>query len=173
MKRTDMETMVRLTTKKFSGKDLTRAEKTEYNRLLNLEKADNSQGLKADKEKFAKVEAKAHKESVNILRVAIQRIAEIYNDAGLTDTPKAKSIKFSYNKRVNVKPSAKNIELKLVSHNMTKANAKAKADRKKARELKKKIETENARAEQAKNERNENGVLYSELRNENGVLYSA
>jgi hypothetical protein len=150
MKKADQNLLLDLMSKKVAG-TITPAEKKQYQKLLTAEKTDNGESVKADREKYAQIEASAEKRAKNIMRLAIAQAIEIYAEAGLLDTPKAKSLKFSYNKKCSVKVSAKNIDFKFVSHSQTKATAKAKADRKKAKELKRKIADEEVQRQQKVN----------------------
>lgn len=118
-------------------------ERIEFSKLMTEKSVSNNEGRRKDKIAFTTLSEKAEKDSKKVMREAIEKINEIYLDAGLTPTTKNKSIKIAYNSRCSVKPSAKNIEIKLVSHAKTTSDKKALEDKEKARILKAKTRSEN------------------------------
>ena len=130
-----------LFTKECSG-TLNSDERIEFSKLMTEKSVANNEGRRKDKIAFATQSENAEKEAKKVLRIAIESINKIYLDAGLTPTTKNKSIKIAYSTRCNVKPTAKNIEIKLISHAKTTSDKKALENKEKAKILKAKIKSE-------------------------------
>jgi len=126
-------------------KNISSAQLVELKSLLGGAKVTTNNAVKDDKLKFAKACEKTEKQAKNIMREAIKQINTLYADADLIPVSKNKSISISYSSRCNIVPSAKNIEIKLISHSNVKQSKKAEADKLAAKELKEKINSEKER----------------------------
>tara|TARA_Y100000593_G_C4215270_1_gene288886 strand:- start:229 stop:648 length:420 start_codon:yes stop_codon:yes gene_type:complete len=109
MKKADKR-LIELLTKKATG-SISTAEKKELQKLLNAQKSDNGQSIKADKEKHVKLMQKVENQCNNVIREAVKRVLEIHADAGCELDKK--DISLSYKGKADKSVTKKNISLSI------------------------------------------------------------